>query len=119
MPSKNLSVPPYRFKNEVNSQPPIYHMRVSRILLDHEYLVVYHNKANILYKTVKRRDQESPMEVTLHILDSNVGDAIIVIMVDDWGREYFIVCEQEYGTFTWQRIPLSQMGIPPISVEPS
>ena len=57
-------------------------MRVSHILLDHEYLAVYCNKENILYKIAKQRGQESLVEVTLHIFDSNIGDTITVIIVD-------------------------------------
>ena len=85
---------PSSFENEVNSKPRVYHVQVSHILLDHEYLAIYCNKANILYRAVKRRGQESPIEVTLHIFESNVGETITITMVNDWGREYFIVSKE-------------------------
>ena len=65
-----------------------------------------------MYKTINFQDQESLMEATLHIFSKN-GDLGILVF-DEIEREYFKVSDQDYETFTWQGVPLSQTGTPPI-----
>ena len=57
-------------KNEVNSKLQdiaLYHMHVTRIDSDNQYVALYQNNVGMVYKTMRLHGNIYPQELTLHV----------------------------------------------------
>ena len=89
-----IAPPMYEMSNtgnnhEVNSQfqnVALYHMNVTRIGYDHQYVALYQNNAGMIFKTMSRKGSIYHPELTLHVYgEIKTGE---VQMYDDWNNIY-------------------------------
>lgn len=96
-------------KNEVNSklqEIALYHMPMTSINCDNQYVALYQNNTGMVYKTMRLHGNIYPQDLTLH---ANRFDQLQ--MYDDWNNAYYHVNGEDLVVYTWQGQPLFNGGM--------
>ena len=77
----------------------LYHMLVTRIYCDHQYVDLYQNNTGMIFKMMSQQETIYPLEITLHVYgEIKMGE---VQLYDDWNNIYHHVLEENLGKYMW------------------
>lgn len=74
------TIPSTSNKNEVSSKLQdiaLYHIFVTRIDINNQYVALYQNNFGMVYKTMRLHSRISSQELTLHVYEKNGSDQLL------------------------------------------